>query len=129
LHGDLKEEVYMVPPKGIPISHSNIVCKLNKSLYGLKQASRMWFEKLSTFLKFVGFVQSGNDHSLFVRNTLTSYIAVLIYVDDLIICYNNLFDSSFKSMMHNKFRIKDLGELKYFLGLEIARSKLGISIS
>jgi hypothetical protein len=55
LHGDLNEEVYMIPPEGPNLSNPNLVCKLNKSLYGLKQASRMWFEKLANFLKFVGF--------------------------------------------------------------------------
>ena len=68
LHGDLDEEVYMEVPKGIP-NPSNKVCKLRKSLYGLKQASRQWFSKLSQTLLSLGYQQSKYDYSLFISKS------------------------------------------------------------
>ena len=69
LHGDLNEEVYMLIPPGVQTSKPNQVCKLIKSLYGLKQASRQWFEKLTSVLTAQGYSQAPSDHSLFVKQT------------------------------------------------------------
>uniref|UniRef100_A0A803PA32 Reverse transcriptase Ty1/copia-type domain-containing protein n=1 Tax=Cannabis sativa TaxID=3483 RepID=A0A803PA32_CANSA len=133
LHGDLNEDVYMSIPKGYVRDGDlppNAVCKLNKSLYGLKQSSRQWFSKLSSTLLAIGFQQSPNDHSLFIRTTGDKFLALLVYVDDIIIASNNHNDASaFKLFLHSKFHLKDLGSPQFFLGLEIARSKTGIAIS
>ena len=127
LHGDLKEEVYMRPPPGFKGSDRNKVCLLKKSLYGLKQAPRCWFEKLSSSLLKYGFIQSPSDYSLFLMNRGTDYIQVLVYVDDLVVsASNSSLLASFKTYMNRCFRMKDLGVSKYFLGLELARSPLGI---
>jgi len=67
LHGDLYEDIYMKPPQGLAVPSSNIVCKHKKSLYGLKQASRQWYAKLSDTLKDIGFQHSRNDYSLFYK--------------------------------------------------------------
>ncbi|XP_073265499.1 uncharacterized protein [Populus alba] len=127
LHGDLYEEVYMHLPPGYSTPHDPRVCKLKKSLYGLKQASRQWFSKLSTSLLVFGFLQAKSDSSLFIRKTNTTFTAVLIYVDDVIITSNTLTAiHQVKHFLRTTFPIKDLGKLKYFLGIEVARSKQGI---
>ena len=84
LHKDLDEEVYMKVPKGIP-NPSNKVCRLKKSLYGLKQASRHWFSKLNSTLVSLGYQQSKNDYSLFINKCSTSITIIIVYVDDILI--------------------------------------------
>lgn len=130
LHGDLHEEVYIKLPQGVTSSEPNKVCKLHKSLYGLKQAPRCWFEKLTKALIRAGFVQSYSDYSLFIYSHGHVEIRVLIYVDDLIICGNDgEAIRKFKNYLGECFHMKDLGRLKYFLGIEIARGKEGFVIS
>ncbi|PRQ16867.1 putative RNA-directed DNA polymerase [Rosa chinensis] len=131
LHGDLKEEVYMKLPPGHPQSHDpEIVCKLHKSIYGLKQSPRTWYAKLSSVLEEVGFHISNADSSLFVRIGSTSKLVVLIYVDDLIVTGDNFEEiQSLKQSLRNKFAIKDLGILKYFLGIEMATSHKGLFLN
>jgi len=127
LHGDLEEVVYMKPPPGFLPRQYGMVCKLNKSLYGLKQVSRCWFVKLSAALKHYGFQQSLSDYSFFVLQRLGVHILVLVYVDDLIISGDNHETiTEFKAYLRNCFHMKDLGILKYFLGVEVARSSVGI---
>ncbi|RVW21625.1 Retrovirus-related Pol polyprotein from transposon RE2 [Vitis vinifera] len=127
LHGDLEEEVYMKLPPGFERSDPNLVCRLRKSLYGLKQAPRCWFSKLVTALKGYGFLQSYSDYSLFTYTTGNVQINVLVYVDDLIISGNDSTAlKTFKAYLSDCFKMKDLGVLKYFLGIEVARSSAGL---
>ena len=130
LHGDLHEEVYMDLPQGVSPPIPGQVCRLRKSLYGLKQASRQWYEKLSQVLISLGYKQSQADHSLFTKaSSPSSFTALLIYVDDMILTGNDTSEiSNVKQTLDNLFRIKDLGALKFFLGLEVARSSKGISL-
>lgn len=83
LDGDLHETVYMMIPQGLPQTEPNKVCKLLKSLYGLKQASRSWYEKLTALLVQSGFTQVSSDHSLFTKHSATTFTALIIYVDDI----------------------------------------------
>ena len=127
LNGDLYEDVYMQLPPGFGGTGENRVCKLHKSLYGLKQASRQWFIKLSNALKAAGFTQSWSDYSLFVRRRQGNFTALLVYVDDVILAGNNLEDiNAVKTFLSNCFKLKDMGVLRYFLGIEVARSKQGL---
>ena len=129
LHGDLDEEVYITMPLAFGTKGEKKVCRLIKSLYGLKQASWQWFSKFSIALVELGFIQSKDDYSLFTGLKGSSYIAFLVYVDDIAIASNDpKVVSNFIVPMNDKFRLKDLGPLKYFLGLETARSTEGISI-
>lgn len=99
------------------------VCLFQKSLYGLKQASRQWNIEFTIFLKSLGFSQSSHDHCLFVKTFAESFMALLIYLDDIIITGTSIDDTiDVKTALYDKFTIKDLGHLKYFLGLEVARS-------
>ncbi|XP_074266497.1 uncharacterized protein LOC141589772 [Silene latifolia] len=130
LHGDLQEEVYMKPPPGFHSPSDGRVFRLRKSLYGLRQAPRCWYAKLASALKQYGFTQCPYDHSLFSILKPGAEIHVLVYVDDLVICGNNLTSiQQFKNYLSTCFHMKDLGPLKYFLGLEIARNSSGLSIS
>ncbi|KAB2607912.1 hypothetical protein D8674_011080 [Pyrus ussuriensis x Pyrus communis] len=128
LHGDLEEEVYMRLPPGHPQSQEpNLVCKLHKSIYGLKQSPRAWYAKLSTVLHSIGFKRSNADSSLFVRTRAASKLVVLIYVDDLIITGDNAAEiTTLKQSLQQQFAVKDLGVLKYFLGIEMASSYKGL---
>ncbi|CAM8941571.1 unnamed protein product [Rhodiola kirilowii] len=130
LHGDLDEEVYMKPPPGLLNVPSGHVCRLRKSLYGLKQAPRNWFAKLSASLRTFGFRQSYADYSLFSYQTGGTTLHVLVYVDDLIVAGNDSSSiSKFKSYLSSCFHMKDLGTLKYFLGIEIAHNSSGLFLS
>ncbi|KAL4011241.1 hypothetical protein IC575_028293 [Cucumis melo] len=125
------EEVYMSPPPGLEAPFGQHVCKLQKSLYGLKQSPRAWFDRFTTFVKSQGYNQGHSDHALFTKASKTGKIAILIvYVDDSVLTRDDQTEiSQLKQRMGDEFEIKDLGNLKYFLGTEVARSKEGISVS
>ncbi|CAN1780189.1 Retrovirus-related Pol polyprotein from transposon TNT 1-94 [Linum perenne] len=128
----LHEEVYMEPPPGLIISPNDEgkVCRLTKSLYGLKQASRQWFAKLTEALITIGYRQSNADYSLFTKGSGNDFTVILIYVDDLILAGSSMQEiSAVKTYLDKAFQIKDLGALRYFLGLEVARSSTGIHLN
>ncbi|GJQ93957.1 putative RNA-directed DNA polymerase [Tanacetum coccineum] len=130
LYGDLEEEVYMNLPEGFCDKNEKKVCKLVKSLYGLKQAPRKWNEKLSSILFENGFVQSANDFSLFIKHDQGVILILLVYVDDIIVTGNNVDEiNKFKQFLSSKFLIKDLGKLKYFLGIEVVDIPEGICLT
>lgn len=131
LQGDLVEEVYMDMPQGFHRQgEKRKVCRLLKSLYGLKQASKQWNIKLTDALTCVGYVQSAHDHSLFTKKQENAQVLILVYVDNLMITENDAqLISETKSILHKNFKIKDLSDLKYFLGLEVMRSSKGIILN
>ncbi|GAU31183.1 hypothetical protein TSUD_316080 [Trifolium subterraneum] len=131
LNGDLEEEVYMDIPPGFEDRFGSNVCKLNKSLYGLKQSPRAWFEKFTQSMKKQGYIQGQTDHTLFTKFSQDGKIAVLIvYVDDIVLTGNDTDEMGrVKEKLAVDFEIKDLGSMRYFLGMEVARSKDGIVVS
>ena len=117
----------MKMPEGFAKPGENKVCKLLKSLYGLKQASRQWNLKLTKVLQATGFNQSAHDYSLFTLKKGEDLVIVLVYVDDLLITGSNTqLITEVKACLHRQFKLKDLGELKFFLGIEVLRSSKGI---
>ena len=131
LHGDLNEEVYMtLPPRFHSKGEPSLVCKLNKSLCGLKQALRQWFAKFSATILELGFRQSKGDYSLFTKTNGTSFTILVVYVDDILLIGNDLVVvRELKQLLDTKSGLKDLGSLKYLLGLEVARNEKQISLN
>ncbi|KAL0332868.1 UNVERIFIED_CONTAM: Retrovirus-related Pol polyprotein from transposon RE1 [Sesamum calycinum] len=129
LHGFLDEDIYMEAPAGYLVPPGK-VCKLKRSLYGLKQASRQWNQEFTTKLVQYGFSQSPHDHCLFTKATTAGLLVILVYVDYLLLtgCLEYLINEV-KVYLDDAFTIKDLGYAKYFLGLEIARSSAGTSVT
>ena len=130
LNGILEEEVYMRLPPGFETG-KNKVCKLKKALYGLKQSPKAWFNRFGKVIKGFGYIQSQADHTLFHKQSLTGKISVIIvYVDDIIVTGNDQEAiSELKKKLAQSFEIKDLGPVKYFLGMEVARSNHGIFVN
>lgn len=132
LRGDLSEEVYMSLPLGYKLSAStkNLVCRLMKSIYDLRQASREWFSKLASCLLSSGYKRSLSDTSLFTYSHNSIFLVVVIYVDDILIAGNDKTTiDSLKQLLDDKFSIKNLGGIKYYLGLEVTRNSLGIFVN
>lgn len=130
LNGDLFEEEYMDLPLRYAVNNptwEKLVCKLHKSICGLKQASRQWNSKFSQALIQFSFIQSKADYSLFTKGSGNKYVSLLVYVDDILITSPDIQAiDELKIFLHSQFKLKDLGCLKYFLGIEKARSKSGL---
>jgi len=115
------------PPGYVDQTHPNLVCRLKKPLYGLKQALKVWSNKIGQYLVTSGFQTSNANFSLYVKKTDHGIVVIVIYVDDLIITKDNdadIFD--LKKLLKQKFEMKDLGELRYFFGIEVIQSPKGI---
>ncbi|KAG6389173.1 hypothetical protein SASPL_150632 [Salvia splendens] len=131
LNGVLSKPVYMEQsPSFIDPQFPNHVCRLKKAIYGLKQASLVWYQRFSDFLIHVGFFCSRPDPSLLIYNRGSSTIYLFIYVDDIIMTGNSYDDlKSFISRLHQEFAFTDLGKLGYFLGLEVTYTSSGIFLN
>lgn len=118
LHGDPDEEVYIKFPASMVCPSPNLVCRLKKSFYGLRQAPRQWFARQSAVLHFKGFQSSHNDYSLFYKKFDDLITIIVVYVDDIIITGSDFSTiTRLQEFLNAKFKIKDLGHLHYFLGL------------
>lgn len=131
LHGELKEKVYMSVSPGFSEAFAkNEVCRLRRSLYGLKQSPRAWFGRFTTFMKKQDYKQSNSDHTLFIKRKGPKVTCLIIYVDDMIITGDdNKEMDGLKQQLFSKFEMKDLEDLRYFLGIEVRRSEEEIFIS
>jgi histone deacetylase 1/2 len=118
------------PPGFVDRQHPQHVCKLEKSLYGLKQAPRAWFARLSGKLQELGVVPSKDDVSLFIYNTKVVTIFMLVYVDDIIVVSSTVSATDqLLSQLRKEFPVKDLGVLRYFLGIEVKPTADGIVLA
>jgi hypothetical protein len=128
LHGELQEEVYLDQPLGYEdMSHPDYVCRLRKALYGLKQAPRAWHDKIVEYFVTIDFHMLDADHSFYVCKSDEGIMVITIYVDDLIVGGDNEKEvEHVKSFLRQKFDMKDLGELKFFLGIEVIKTLEGI---
>ncbi|RVW92497.1 Retrovirus-related Pol polyprotein from transposon RE1 [Vitis vinifera] len=132
LHGDLVEKVYMEQPPGfVAQGESGLVCRLRRSLYGFKQSPRAWFGRFSSVVQEFGMLRSTADHSVFYHhNSLGQCIYLVVYVDDIVITGSDQDGiQKLKQHLFTHFQTKDLGKLKYFLGIEIAQSNFGVVLS
>jgi hypothetical protein len=131
LNGVLQEEVYVEQPKGFQDPHHpHHVYKLKKALYGLKQAPRAWYERLTTYLLAKGFTRGQADRTLFIRKQGTHKLIAQIYVDDIIFGANlDSLAHEFSEEMKQEFEMSMIGELNYFLGLQVKQTAEGIFIS
>lgn len=122
LHGTLKEEIYMKISRYIP--HQDIsVCRLRKTLYGLKQEPRAWNETFNTFVRNIGLQNSKTDKCLYVNARGSHKLLLLLYVDDIIIAGDNVKEiQQVKAALSSRFHMKDLGELQSFLRIDIRRT-------
>ncbi|WKA11357.1 hypothetical protein VitviT2T_028863 [Vitis vinifera] len=131
LNGFINEEVYVEQPPGFQsFNFPNHVFKLKKALYGLKQAPRAWYERLSKFLLKKGFKMGKIDTTLFIKTKEKDMLLVQIYVDDIIFgATNDSFCEDFSKCMHSEFEMSMMGELNFFLGLQIKQLKEGTFIN
>jgi hypothetical protein len=131
LNGDLSEEVYMEQPEGFKLSDNpDLVCKLKKYFYGLKQAPRAWYHRLDTYLKDKGFKRGTIDNNVYIKTEHNDLLIVLVYVDDIILgCNKDSLVQWFASTMDSEFEMSMIGELSFFLGLQITERYEGMFIS
>jgi len=130
LHGDLKKEVYMEAPPGFCEDFQrNEVYKLKKALYGLKQSPHAWFGRFAVAMKKYRYKQSNSNHTLFLKRKGDLITCLIIYVDDMIITESDIEEiTQLRNNLFREFEMKDLGGLKYFLGIEVIHSNKGIFI-
>jgi len=123
LHRDLEVEIYMKQPDGFVVKDKKeLVCKLKKSMYGIKQSPRMWYQKFDTFIRGLGFTRSKADHCAYFKLIGDRVIYLVLYVDDMLFVRNDKeIIQDFKAQLSSKFNMKYIGATNYILGMEIKR--------
>ena len=121
LNGFLKEELYMMQPEGfVDPKNVNKVCKLQRSIYGLVQASRSWNKRFDEVIKAFGFIQVVGESCIYKKVSGSSVAFLILYVDDILLIGNNVeFLESIKDYLNKSFSMKDLGEAAYILRIKI----------
>ena len=133
LNGNLEEEVYMDQPEGFSVKEKeDMVCKLKRSIYGLKQASRQWYLKFNDTITSFGFKENIVDRCIYLKISGSKFIFLVLYVDDVLLATNDLgLMHDTKNFLSNNFEMKDMGEASYVIGIEIFRDRsqglLGLS--
>ena len=132
LHSPIEEEVYLEQPQEFVKRGSDgekLVCRLNKSIYGLKQAANNWYKELANFLLRQGFTRSRNDHCLFPRSEAEDYTFILVWFDNIIVVSGSMtVVSDVKKALEATFHMEDRGRLHWFLGLRIGREEGKVTV-
>ena len=130
LNGELLEEVYVTQPRGFEKEgEEHKVYKLSKALYGLRQAPRAWYARLSIYLVKLGFTKCPFEHAVYMKHENNEVLIVGVYVDDLLITGTNLNDIvEFKQQIQREFEMSDMGQLAYYIGMEVEQEKGYIEI-
>jgi hypothetical protein len=126
LHGDLEEQIYMEQPEGFnQPGQEHLVCKLKKSLYGLKQSLRQWYKRFDSYMIKIGYRRCEYDYCVYVRSLDDgSFIFLLLYMDDMLIAAKSIVQvNKLKVLLSREFDMKDLGATKKILGMEIRRDR------
>jgi histone deacetylase 1/2 len=120
LNGELEEEIYISQPPGYESGGPEFACKLNKTIYGLRQAPRAWFMRLKDELLSIGFVASSADPSLYTFKHNGHLAYILVYVDDILIASKSIeLVHTIKAKLMSSFDARDMGEASFFLGMSI----------
>jgi hypothetical protein len=125
LHGDLEEEIYIKQPKGYDVKgKKELVWKIKKSMFGLKQSRRMWYQKFDTYMLGLGFTRSKEDHCVHFKLICDHLIYLVLYVDDMLLIGNNKeIIQDVKNQLPSKFDMKALDASNFILGMEIKRDR------
>ena len=125
LNGNLDEDVYMIQPEGfVDPNNAGKICKLQKSIYGLKQASRSWNIRFDEVVKGFGFHQNEEEPCVYKKESGSAVVFLILYVDDILLIGNDIpMLQSVKTSLNNSFSMKDLGEAAYILGIKIYRDR------
>lgn len=125
LNGELEEEIYMDQPEGfVATGTENLVCRLRKSIYGLKQASRQWYIKFNDTILSYGFVEIIVDRCIYMKVSGSKFAILVLYVDDILIAANDMgMLRDVKKYLSSNFEMKDMGEASYVIGIEIIRDR------
>ena len=125
LNGNLEEDVYMIQPEGfVDPTNAGKICKLQKSIYGLKQASRSWNKRFDEVIKAFGFIQVVGESCIYKKVSGSSVAFLILHVDDILLIGNNVeLLESIKGYLNKSFSMKDLGEAAYILGIKIYRDR------
>ena len=123
LNGDLSEEVYMLQPEGFKANgKENMVCRLKRLIYGLKQASHKWYLKFEKIVTSFGFIENKFDQCVYKVNG-NKFIFMVLYVDDILLASSDVNLLNTKRLLSANFDMKDLGEVSFVLGIEIYRDR------
>lgn len=124
------EEIFIEQPEGfVEDNNKDQVCKLNKALYGLKQAPRAWYERLHSYLIKIGFIRTSENNNMYMKNDENGILILAIFVDDIIFCGNDSLCKNFGNEMSKESEMSLIGEIKYFIGLQILQMKIEIFIT
>jgi len=121
LYEDLKEQVYMEQPPRYIAQGENTICKVRKTIYGLKKSPRARFEKFSMVISSIEYARCHSDHPVFVRRTNSDLVILVVYVDDILQTRSSFVALvEIKEYLKRHFVMKDIGKPRYFLGIEVA---------